>query len=161
MRKNIHAYVEKKRAQKKRRPLAGPNHRSVFFKKTEADPGPQSSIPPPVAFFSKANPVLAISYFLIQCVNTLGIHWKCKGNTKEIQRKYKGTTKEVQREYKGNTKEIQRKYKGNTKEVQRQYKGNTKEILRKSKGHTKGMQREYKGTTKARSSLEWIEKELF
>ena len=30
---NIHAYIEKKRAQKKRRPLAGPNHRSVFFKK--------------------------------------------------------------------------------------------------------------------------------
>ena len=55
----------KKRAPKKRRPLAGPNHRSVLFKKTEADPGPQSSIAPPVAFFSRGDPEFAISYFLI------------------------------------------------------------------------------------------------
>ena len=55
--------------QKKRGPLAGPNHRSVFFKKTGADPGPQSSIAWPVAFFSMDDPDFVISYFLIECLS--------------------------------------------------------------------------------------------
>ena len=40
---------------------------AFYFKKTEADPGPQSSIAPPVAFFSTDDPDFAISYFLISC----------------------------------------------------------------------------------------------
>ena len=40
---------------------------AFYFKKTEADPGPQSSIAPPVAFFSRDDPDFAISYFLISC----------------------------------------------------------------------------------------------
>ena len=55
--KDVHVPHEKKRATKKRGPLAGPNHRSVLFEKTEADLGPQSSIAPPVAFFLGTIPI--------------------------------------------------------------------------------------------------------
>ena len=38
---------------------------AFLLKKTGADPGPQSSIAPPVAFFSRDDPDCAIPYFLI------------------------------------------------------------------------------------------------
>ena len=42
---------------------------ACFSKKTGADPGPQSSIAWPVAFFSMDDPDFVISYFLIECLS--------------------------------------------------------------------------------------------
>ena len=61
----IHACTNKKNGPKKRRPLAGPNHRSVFFKKNGGRSGAAIINPTACSVFSKANPVFANSYFLI------------------------------------------------------------------------------------------------
>ena len=62
--------IIKKRAPKKTGAAGGSeSSKRVFQKKTGADPGPQSSIAWPVAFFSMDDPDFVISYFLIECLS--------------------------------------------------------------------------------------------
>ena len=61
----VHAGNNKKRGRKKRRPLAGPNHRSVFFKKNGGRSGAAIINRTACSVFSRDDPDFAISYFLI------------------------------------------------------------------------------------------------
>ena len=57
--------IIKKRAPKKTEAAGWSESSERFILKNGGDPGPQSSIAPPVAFFSRGDPDFAISYFLV------------------------------------------------------------------------------------------------